>query len=56
MFVLGGRVQIEMLRPGLVGSYDEFGARYCGEKVQVARGITDWRYVALPMLRDFSAA
>lgn len=35
--------QIDMLRPGLMGSYDEFGERYCGAKVQVAPGKLDWR-------------
>ncbi|EIE18768.1 hypothetical protein COCSUDRAFT_49196 [Coccomyxa subellipsoidea C-169] len=34
---------IDMLRPGLMGSYDEFGERYCGAKVQVAPGKMDWR-------------
>ena len=37
--------QIEMLRPGLMGTTDEFGARYCGEKVLLARNVWDWRCV-----------
>ncbi|BDA49699.1 probable SWI/SNF-related matrix-associated actin-dependent regulator [Coccomyxa sp. Obi] len=35
--------QIDMLRPGLLGTYDEFGERYCGAKVSVAPGKLDWR-------------
>ena len=46
------RAQIEMLRPGLVGTYDAFGERFCGQKVQLARGVSDWRCAALPKLND----
>ncbi|CAL8464419.1 g3954 [Coccomyxa elongata] len=35
--------QINMLRLGLLGTYDEFGERYCGAKVPVAPGKLDWR-------------
>jgi hypothetical protein len=36
-------LQIHMLKPGLFGSYDEFGERFCGVKVQVAPGRMDYR-------------
>lgn len=36
--------QIDMLVPGLLGSRDEYGQRYCGGKqVFIARGMYDWR-------------
>ncbi|DBA78642.1 TPA: hypothetical protein ACH3X1_008561 [Trebouxia sp. C0004] len=36
--------QIDMLVPGLLGSRDEYGQRYCGGKqVFIARGLYDWR-------------
>ena len=48
-----GCAQLEMLRPGLVGTYDAFGERFCGQKVQLARGVFDWRCAALPWLSRF---
>ncbi len=37
-------LQIDMLVPGLLGSRDEYGQRYCGGKqVFIARGMYDWR-------------
>lgn len=47
---IGLLTQIDMLRPGLMGSYDDLGERYCGAKVQVAPGKMDWRCVAFPLL------
>ena len=33
-----------MLVPGILGSRDEYGKRYCGGKPQpIARGVYDWR-------------
>ena len=48
-------MQIDMLRPGLLGSYDQFGERYCTGKVSVAPGKLDWRYVSRPSLQTLPA-
>lgn len=37
-------LQIDMLAPGILGTRDEYGQRYCGGKqVFIARGMYDWR-------------
>ena len=37
-------MQIDMLAPGILGTRDEYGQRYCGGKqVFIARGLYDWR-------------
>ena len=43
--------QIEMLRPGLVGDHDTFGANFCGEKVLLTRNHWDWRCAPRPTMQ-----
>ena len=36
--------QVDMLRPGLLGSRDDYGRRYCGGfKKQIAPGVFEYR-------------
>lgn len=37
-------MQVDMLVPGILGSRDDYGKRYCGGKPQlIARGMYDWK-------------
>ena len=37
-------VQVDMLRPGLLGSRNDFGMRYCGGvKTQIAPNVYEYR-------------
>ena len=37
-------MQVDILVPGILGTRDEYGKRYCGGKPQpIARGLYDWK-------------